>query len=128
MKKFRKIFIVALLLSAFSSFIAFGKEGMAVVKSVPYEEENYAYYYDDRSMATNEWKHVWDNWYYFGDDGRSAQNTWAEINGKWYYFDNFSRMLHDTTTPDGYTVGPDGAWTKDGQVVIETDTSTAANN
>jgi len=28
-------------------------------------------------------------------------------------------MPHDTTTPDGHTVGPDGAWIKDGQVVIE---------
>ena len=77
MKRIRKIFIVALLLSAFSSFIAFGKEGMAVVKSVPYEEENYAYYYDDRSMAANEWKQVWDNWYYFGEDVISKKKTWA---------------------------------------------------
>lgn len=110
MNTIKKMFIVVFLMSLFSSFIAFGKEGMAVVKSVPYEEETYAYYYDDRSMSINEWKHVWDSWYYFGEDGVSKQSTWAEINGNWYYFDSFSRMLHDTTTPDGYTVGSDGAW------------------
>ena len=110
MKKISKILMITLLLSVFSSFISFANEGMAVVKSVPYEEENYVYYYEDRSKAINQWKQVWDNWYYFGEDGVSKQSTWAQIDGKWYYFDNFSRMLHDITTPDGYTVGSDGVW------------------
>lgn len=82
-------------------------------------EQVYWYIGEDGYQIKNQWKQVWDNWYYFGEDGASKQNTWAEINGKWYYFDEWSVMLHDTTTPDGYTVGPDGAWVKDGQVVIE---------
>ena len=109
MKKIKRTLLFTILISLFSSFIAFA-EGMGVVRSVPYEEEVYVYYNDDRSKVINEWKQVWDNSYYFGEDGRSKQNTWAEIDGKWYYFDEWSRMLHDTTTPDGYYVGSDGAW------------------
>jgi glucan-binding YG repeat protein len=40
---------------------------------------------------------------------------WQEINGKWYYFHDKSdgkmgSMLVNTTTPDGYKTGADGAW------------------
>lgn len=84
--------------------------GMSITKSDGETEARYCYFYEDYSRAKNEWKQVWDNWYYFGDDYVTLQNTWAEIDGKWYYFDQWSVMLHDTTTPDGYTVGSDGAW------------------
>ena len=41
---------------------------------------------------------------------------WHLIDGKWYYFSEGMKqpqgaMLANTTTPDGYEVGPDGAWT-----------------
>ena len=126
MKNNFKIFFITLLISLFTAFSAFAA-GMGVVKSNDHEQV-LIYTYDDGTCATNQWKQVWDNWYYFGEDGRSKQNTWAEIDGKWYYFDQWSVMLHDTTTPDGYTVGPDGAWVKDGQVVVEPVAETAANN
>lgn len=60
-------------------------------------------------------------WIYLDSDGLALQNTWFHdpTDGKWYYFDEYCYMLHDTKTPDGHTVGPDGAWIKDGQVVIE---------
>lgn len=77
------------------------------------------YLTEDGTRLQNQWKQVWENWYYFGEDGVSKQNTWFQIEGRWYYFDQWSVMLHDTTTPDGYTVGSDGAWVRDGQVVIE---------
>lgn len=43
---------------------------------------------------------------------------WQEIGGKWYYFHKdtdgaalpVGAMLSNTVTPDGYTVGSDGAW------------------
>lgn len=61
-----------------------------------------------------------ERWFYAGDDTKLYQNKWLhDANGKWYYFGSDCVMLHDTTTPDGYTVGSDGAWIKDGQVVIE---------
>lgn len=49
-------------------------------------------------------------WWYRNADGSYPVNTWKEINGKQYYFDGNGYMLHDTTTPDGYLVGSDGAW------------------
>lgn len=36
---------------------------------------------------------------------------WQSDNGKWYYLDTVTGACRmDTTTPDGYHVGPDGAW------------------
>ncbi|MCD8223537.1 MAG: hypothetical protein LUC99_01570 [Clostridiales bacterium] len=35
---------------------------------------------------------------------------WNLVNDVWYYMDESGAMLTDTTTPDGYKVGPDGAW------------------
>lgn len=43
-------------------------------------------------------------------DATYPVNTWKEIDGKQYYFGSDGYMLHDTVTPDGYTVGSDGAW------------------
>lgn len=111
MKNTFKMLSLSLLICLCVPLLAFAKEGMGKIGG----DNNSAilrYTYDDDSYAVNEWKQVWDNWYYFGEDGISKQNTWAEIDGKWYYFDEWSRMLHDTTTPDGYYVGPDGAWVK----------------
>ncbi len=40
---------------------------------------------------------------------------WQQIGGKWYYFNSEKGslegiLLRNTTTPDGYQVGADGAW------------------
>ena len=35
---------------------------------------------------------------------------WVKWNSKWYYCGESGAMLTDTTTPDGYDVGSDGAW------------------
>lgn len=108
-----KILVLSILISMSLSFMAFGiSEGRTLVTPLEnYDTERVYYYvYEDYHFAKNEWKYVADEWYYFGDNEKSIQNTWAEIDGKWYYFDKFSVMLHDTTTPDGYTVGSDGAW------------------
>lgn len=34
----------------------------------------------------------------------------AGANGIWYYLGQDGVMLTNTTTPDGYKVGADGAW------------------
>lgn len=74
--------------------------------------------------------------YYLGPDGR-MRTGWVEIDGKWYFFHNMESTKGETysydakteswsyinngirplgsmyvneTTPDGYRVGPDGAW------------------
>ncbi len=112
-----KAFVFSILLCIMFAFPVLGKYsgGMSIAKSDGETEARYYYFYEDYTRAQNEWKQVWDNWYYFGDDYITLQNTWAEIDGKWYYFDKWSVMLHDTTTPDGYNVGADGAW--DGEPV-----------
>lgn len=60
-------------------------------------------------------------WYDF-DNGSYAANGWQWIDGdnngvaECYYFDAEGWMLANTTTPDGYQVNADGAWTENGIV------------
>lgn len=61
-------------------------------------------------VLAGEWKEDETGWWYEEDDSTFPKNQWKEINGKQYYFDGNGYMLHDTTTPDGYKVGTDGAW------------------
>lgn len=120
MKKIKVLLVVSMLISLFVAFNSFAMEGMVPGR---YDKEVIYYryvidheiqvedkYFTEQEFLKNQWKYVWEDWYYFGDDGVTKYNTWAEIDGKWYYFDHWSRMLHDTTTPDGYYVGADGAW------------------
>ena len=52
----------------------------------------------------NVWRYVQKNGYYMS-------NGWLQdTDGKWYYFNLAAYMETDTTTPDGYYVGADGAW------------------
>ena len=63
--------------------------------------------------------------------GNFAVNEWLWIDGngdgiaECYNFDGTSFMRMDTTTPDGYTVNADGAWTVDG--VVQTKSVEAQN-
>ena len=57
-----------------------------------------------------EYKH----WFYI-DVNRGMLTGWQLLNNKWYYFNPVSdgtrgRLFVNTTTPDGYKVGADGAW------------------
>ena len=61
------------------------------------------------------WKQDSRGWWYQNDNGSYPAGQWAEINGSWYYFDSTGYMLADTTTPDGYYVGADGAWVQGAQ-------------
>lgn len=65
-----------------------------------------------------EWKQDTTGWWYQEDNGSYPVNQWKEINGKQYYFGGDGYMLHDTTTPDGYKVGADGAWIQDMQSTV----------
>ena len=61
-------------------------------------------------------------WWYENDDGTFASNGWFWLDGnrdgieECYAFDENGWMYSDTTTPDGYTVNRDGAWTVQGTV------------
>ncbi len=62
------------------------------------------------SAYAGEWKTAENGrWWYQNDDGSYPQNTWQLIDEKYYYFDAEGYLLVNTTTPDGYWVGPDGA-------------------
>lgn len=75
-----------------------------------------------------EWKQEGSTWKYQNDDGSLAKNTWQWINGRSYCFDGNGVMYSDTTTPDGYTVNADGAWTVNGVVQEQnTNASVVAN-
>ncbi len=44
--------------------------------------------------------------YYYGENGKIVKNRWVGN----YYLGEDGQMLTNTTTPDGYYVGSDGAW------------------
>ncbi len=94
------------------------------------------YYFGNSCVAYTGWGKIDGKWYYFGKDcamvtgwiqlgttwyyltpGNGEMVTgWATIGGKSYYFskeaNTLGAMLANTTTPDGYKVGADGAWVK----------------
>ena len=66
--------------------------------------------------ALADWKQEGSIWKYQNSDGSYATSSWKWINGKCYCFDSNGVMYANTTTPDGYTVNADGAWTVNGVV------------
>lgn len=57
------------------------------------------------------WAEVDGKWRYIQKNGYYAANGWLkDTDGRYYYFNLACDMLVDTTTPDGYYVGADGAW------------------
>ena len=67
------------------------------------------YQEDNNNYSVNSWKELDGKWYYFNQDGYMVSNTWIGN----YYLGSDGAMLINTTTPDGYSVGPDGAWIQD---------------
>ena len=65
--------------------------------------------------------HTGYRWRY--EDGSYASSTWLWLDGnedgiaECYCFDANGYMLKSCTTPDGYTVDANGAWTVDGRIV-----------
>ena len=68
------------------------------------------------------WQSGMNGWWWQNDDGTYPTNTWQWLDGngdgvaECYYFDGNGYMLANTTTPDGYQVNIDGAWTVNGVV------------
>lgn len=64
-----------------------------------------------------QWQSDANGWWYQNDDGSYPTSTWHWIDGNGdgiaesYYFNEQGYCLMNTTTPDGYTVNPAGAWT-----------------
>lgn len=64
-----------------------------------------------------QWQQDSTGWWYQNDDESYPAGQWKEIEGKHYYFGADGYMLSNTTTPDGYQVGADGAWVDSTQQV-----------
>lgn len=79
-------------------------------------------------VFAGEWKQEGSSWKYQNDDGSFITNNWQWINGKSYCFDANGVMYVNTTTPDGYTVNADGAWTVNGVVQTQTSANSSTNN
>lgn len=74
------------------------------------------YYFDkDGKMLTGWIKTNPDNKWYFLESVKTIREgamvfDWYLIQSEWYYFAPDGSMLINSTTPDGYQVGADGAW------------------
>lgn len=71
-----------------------------------------SYWFDSNTYMAKGWRQVNGTWYFLRSDGTMAKNQWEEVaeNGQWFYLGPDGGMLTNTTTPDGYRVGADGAW------------------
>lgn len=75
------------------------------------------------------WKQDSKGWWYQNDNASYPVSQWQWIDGnndgtaECYYFNSEGYCLINTTTPDGYTVNGDGAWTING--IIQTKTAPA---
>lgn len=70
------------------------------------DTKGYWYANDNGGYAVSEWLADNGKWYYLGADGYMVCNAWIGN----YYVGADGAMLVNTTTPDGYQVGADGAW------------------
>lgn len=79
------------------------------------------YLMDSNGNMLYGWQKVNDQWYYLNTkhDGTFGKmlTGWIVVNNKWYYLCpsgntdyGYGTLLMNTTTPDGFKVGPDGAW------------------
>lgn len=71
-------------------------------------DEKWYYLSPDGTMTTG-WIQVNEKWYYLNPDGVMVTG-WIQLIDKWYYLSSDGSMSASTTTPDGYSVGADGAW------------------
>ena len=74
------------------------------------------------TALAGQWQQNSKGWWWQEDNGTYPKSQWQWIDGnkdgiaECYYFDNSGYMLSNTTTPDGYVVNGDGAWTEGGAV------------
>lgn len=84
------------------------------------------------TVFAGQWKSDNNGWWYQNDDGSYPTNTWQWIDGNGdgvsesYYFNENGYVLTNTVTPDNYTVNADGAWTVNG--VVQTQGQSTATN
>jgi len=86
------------------------------------------------TALAGQWAQNETGWWWINDDGSNPAATWKWLDGnqdgifECYYFDNMGYMMANTTTPDGYTVNADGAWTVDGGVQLQFSGNSASSS
>lgn len=74
-------------------------------------QDNSGWWYrlTDGSWPSGNWCLIDNKWYYFDGTGYMVTG-WIDVNQKWYCLDSTGALFVGTITPDGYSVGSDGAW------------------
>lgn len=111
-RKYRKSdgsFIVSSWMSLDSESYYFDENGVLLTDAIT-PDGVYVNSDGEKTSYLPGWAQVDGNWRYIQKNGYYAANTWITDNGKSYYFNLACNMVTDTTTPDGYYVGADGAW------------------
>lgn len=73
------------------------------------DETGWWYRNGDGTYTVSNWQQIDGAWYFFNEQGYMAAG-WVDWNGNRYYCDPASgKMLVNAVTPDGHTVGADGA-------------------
>lgn len=95
--------------------------------NLDYNGHTYWYYFDDSTIMQTNWFDYNGSRYFLvpemdGWRGRMATG-WHMVDNKWYYFEptigaNQGILLRGMTTPDGHTVGADGAWDGNGTTPV----------
>ena len=68
------------------------------------------YNFNSQGVMRTGWYKRGNSWFYLDQSGAMVWG-WQQIGGRWYYFNpSDGTMLADTTSPDGYQLGTDGAW------------------
>ena len=71
-------------------------------------ERGWWYENRDGSWPKECWQMIDSDWYFFDSEGY-MKTGWIDWNGKSYFCSESGAMLVSCTTPDGYSVGEDGA-------------------
>jgi len=72
------------------------------------------YYLNSSGDMVTGWVNYGGSWYYLNSNGGMESNKWITLGGKQYFLYSNGTLAVNTTTPDGYVVGSDGAWNNQG--------------
>lgn len=73
------------------------------------DKNGWWYQYADGNYPRDGWAEIGGKWYFFDENGY-IRTGWIKYKDKWYYCEKSGAMLSSAVTPDGYSVGADGAW------------------
>ena len=75
-----------------------------------WHQDDKGWWYANRSgsYTKNDWQQIDSQWYFFDQDGY-MKTGWIQWGDKQYFCQDFGAMMVSGVTPDGFTVGEDGA-------------------